>query len=345
MANCFDSSDWFDIYIRRQDNINKSLLQELKAKDRDQAFEEGYSVPEMINSLYLDNLRPIYLIFDQFEELFILGEEDAREEEQKTFIGHIKSILEAELPCKLIFVIREEYLAHLSNFEREIPSLFDKRLRVEPMTRFNAGKVILNTARNDQFKIQLDPPDVAEKIIEKVTEGKGRVQLTYLQVFLDKMYRVAYDEGTGKVVFNHQLVEELGQIDDVLADFLDEQLEHFAKEVAPREEALQWLKVFVSDKGTKNPIKREELPEKLQHMSREKISKFLAFFVNRRILRPLDNDQYELSHDSLAARIFKSRPIGVAMPQELPGFDLPENPFLRFRPFPKEMGGVAIRAG
>ncbi len=112
LANRFDKSDWFDIYIRRQGNINDSLVQELNTRDTLESFEDGDTVPEMVNSLYLDHLRPVYLIFDQFEELFILGSEA----EQEQLIITIKAILDTpDLPCKIVIVMREEYLAHMSN--------------------------------------------------------------------------------------------------------------------------------------------------------------------------------------------------------------------------------------
>ena len=144
LANCFESSDWFAIPIRRQENINSALVRELRSKDAEESFEADFTLPQMVHSLYLDYLRPIYLIFDQFEELYILGSE----EEQETFIQAMHDLLSADLPCKVVIAIREEYLAHLSNFERRVPRLFDKRLRVEPMTRANARRVIIETARN-----------------------------------------------------------------------------------------------------------------------------------------------------------------------------------------------------
>lgn len=336
LANCFDSSDWFDIYIRRGENINASLVRELKARDKEGSFDEDFGIPQMVHSLYLDYLRPIYLVFDQFEELFILG----AEEEQLAFIQEVKALLEPDLPCKIVIAMREEYLAHLSEFEKVVPSLFDKRLRVEPMTRANARRVILRTAADKKFNIQLSTDDVAEEIIENVTEGKGRVQLTYLQVLLDKLYRLAHERNPERIAFDMELVREVGRIEDVLVDFLEEQLDVFQSEIGPRDAALKWLKVFVSDKGTKIPVYRNELPDLLPDLSEELILQYLYFFVNRRILRPLDNDQYELTHDSLAARIFHSRPRGVAMPKKIPDYGKPVSPLTRFEPYSKEMASV-----
>jgi len=336
LANCFESSDWFAVPIRRQENINHSLIRELRARDAEQAFEEGFTLPQMVHSLYLDYLRPIYLIFDQFEELYILGDEA----EQDIFIRSMHDLLAADVPCKVVIAIREEYLAHLSNFERSVPRLFDKRLRVEPMTRFNARRVILETAKNPRFNIQLCSDEVADAIIDGVTGGVGRVQLTYLQVFLDKMYRMAALRDPNDITFDEDLVREVGKIEDVLSDFLDEQIEVFVQEVASRDDALRWLRMFVSEKGTKMPVPRQEMMERMPEMSEPKLNIFLEFFVSRRILRPLDNDQYELTHDSLAARIFQTHPKGTPLPELPETYSKTISPFAGFAPYTREMAAM-----
>ncbi len=333
LANCFDQSDWFDVYIRRQENINKATIRELKHHDANQSFEKGDGLPQMIHSLYKDHLRPIYLIFDQFEELFILGSED----EQSEFIASIKDLLEHDLPCKVIIVMREEYLARLSGFEKAVPSLFEKRLRIEPMNRANAREVIISTARNPRFNIELCYEEIADDIIDNVTAGGGRVQLTYLQVFLDKMYRLAAEEDPDQIVFDVDLVQQVGSIEDVLADFLEEQLVVFSEEVDRRDLALRWLKLFVSEKGTKIPVSIDELRQMAGDMSLPRLNIYLDFFVNRRILRPLDNEQFELSHDSLAEEIFGLRPQGVPMPRIIIPDERPSSPFMGFEPYPSEM--------
>ncbi|AEE49071.1 ATP-binding protein [Haliscomenobacter hydrossis] len=333
LAGKFESSDLFDITIRRKNNLNDAFCDELKKHDLESSFEADFTADKMIHSLYLDYLRPIYLIFDQFEELFILGSP----QEEAMFVKTIKRLLVAELPCKIIIVIREEYLGHLSGFEKAIPQIFDKRLRVEPMSRANARRVIINTLHSEKIKVTLSDEQVAETIIDKVTEGMGRVQLTYLQVFLDKLYRVAALRGGDKVIFDHELVNEIGRIEDVLRDFLDEQLDVFALEVDTKELGLKWLKLFVSDKGTKIPIKRQDIERAMPELGRLKHFNYLQFFVNHRILRPLDSDQYELIHDSLALKLSQTKTVGIPMPLTVPAKQLPSNPFVNFAAYNPEM--------
>ncbi len=337
LSNKFDETDWFDIYIRRNEEINKTLERKLKSKDTLKSFEDSYSTIEKINSLYLDHLRPIYLIFDQFEEIFILGDKA----EQNTFIHTIKQLLDTpDLPCKIIIIMREEYLAQMSDFEKIIPSLFDKRLRIEPMNRANASQVIIQTARNPRYNIELCYEELAGEIIDNITEGKGRVSLTYLQVFLDRLYRIAAKKDPKNIVFDAETLAQAGQIDDVLGSFLDEQLKVFATEVDSWEQAMIFLKTLVSTKGTKIPVRREDLTRLLPDYSEARINIFLDFFVNRRIIRPLDDNQYEIAHDSLAAKIYGFKSKGIKMPALDKSSHQAQQAFIGLEPYNEQDAGV-----
>jgi AAA+ ATPase superfamily predicted ATPase len=84
LRNQFSDADWHAITIRKGDHIVKSVFQEL-----DNALEEKLDIgdfhnldfAEAIEQLFGELYQPIYLLFDQFEELFISG----TEEEQRDF--------------------------------------------------------------------------------------------------------------------------------------------------------------------------------------------------------------------------------------------------------------------
>ncbi|MEO6037929.1 MAG: ATP-binding protein, partial [Saprospiraceae bacterium] len=122
LAAHFDVTDWYPLNIRRQVDLNDTLYRRLVQAS---GVAAGQAVVAMLDMLYATYLRPAYLIFDQLEELFILG----TVAEQEAFAETIRSILQSTVPCRLLFVIREEYLACLYAFERTVPTLFDRRLR------------------------------------------------------------------------------------------------------------------------------------------------------------------------------------------------------------------------
>ncbi|MCP5102475.1 MAG: ATP-binding protein, partial [bacterium] len=233
LANRFRESDWFDIYTRRGDDINASLRREIRDKG-ETPIEPEAPVVEGIQSLYLDFLKPVYLIFDQFEELFILGSE----EERREFFETIAQLLNAlgrdghkigGVPCKILFIMREEYIAWLYDFEKVVPQLFNHRFRVEPMHPSEVEAVIGGSG--DAFGIGfVEQEKTVKGIVESNRDEKGIIRLPYLQVYLDRLYREAEKDTeesgeTGGILFTPDLVERIGKISDVMASFLDEQTE------------------------------------------------------------------------------------------------------------------------
>ena len=156
LASKFQPHDWLALMIRRGNNINDSLQRILTEhggsytiKQDDLDLDDEFSnetvlspVGNAIQGVYHKSFRPIYLIFDQFEELFILG----TVEEQRLFIKTVGEILESKQPVKMIFSIREEYLGHLFDFEQAIPQLLKKKLRVEPMNLNKIKQVIIGAS-------------------------------------------------------------------------------------------------------------------------------------------------------------------------------------------------------
>lgn len=187
LASRFDATDWYPLFIRRQDDINRSLRQALEKAAKRQ-LEGGLA--DGLQRLNARFLRPIYLIFDQLEELLILG----GREEQQAFIRSLQDILNArELSCHLILILREEYIAHLYPFEQAIPTLFDRRLRVEAMTNARVREVLRSSF--NAFNISLEQPaENLAQIIENVSAGRSGIQLPYLQVYLDMLWRKAKAE-------------------------------------------------------------------------------------------------------------------------------------------------------
>ncbi len=181
LASRFQDTDWFDIHVRWRGDINLSMDLELK-KHAISKIPEGTSVADAVQSVYLDHFKPIFLVFDQFEELYILG----NEEERAIFIQSIAELLEKDIPLKIIFSMREEYIARLFDFEQRVPGLFKNRYRIDPMNRENVKEVIKGLTNH--FNIEIEKPEqTINKIIENISSN-DTIQLSYLQVYLDYLY-------------------------------------------------------------------------------------------------------------------------------------------------------------
>ncbi|MCX6253963.1 MAG: WD40 repeat domain-containing protein, partial [Bacteroidia bacterium] len=151
----------------------------------------------------------------------------------------------------------------------------------------------------------------AESLLEKLCPESADVELTYLQVFLDKIFRLAQsekgDEKDQKLLsFTLPLLQKVGNVSDLLGSFLDEQISLLSNP----DTALAVLKSFVSVRGTKRPMTSYEVKEYAQTLGKpieeSVLLEMLQTFIHLRILRDKDqNERYELRHDALATKIYE----------------------------------------
>jgi WD40 repeat protein len=299
LANKFQDTDWLPLVVRRGQNMNDSMAAAIRAYSitpQNNEILTAIQFRKAVRSLYLDHYKPVYFIFDQFEELFIFGNKD----ERKVFIQSVKSITESDIQCRFIFVMREEYMANFTEFERYISSIFQNRVRIEKMSHQNAVEAIKGPCRVSGIRTE---EGFAETLLEKLSPGSGDVELTYLQVFLDRIFRMA---DTEKPAFTIDLLGKVGNVSDLLGSFLDEQISL----LSDPDTGLAVLKSFVSVKGTKQAMSVGEVQDYILTLGRTPdevvLAELIQNFVSLRILRDRDqHDRYELRHDSLAAKIFE----------------------------------------
>jgi WD40 repeat protein len=332
LANKFYETDWHPIFIRRGNDFNQSLDAALKKAMKNPTAEfDSENVEDKIESVYRDTYRPVFLIFDQFEELFVLG----KKEEAYAFYRTIRRVLDSrhsKIKAKIIVSIREEWVAYLHEFEREVPYLFENRVRVERMDDRNLFSVVGGTLTAANIGIQ-EPSVTIRAILENIRDKKSGVDLTNLQVYLDRVYRKAasskplasspattetivphpaeIENPTSEIVFTPSVVNEVGPINNVISEFLDEQFTGIESSLTQRGLkktkglTLEILFTMISNDGTKRQVKvagiMENLPKNIV-VTADDIGFCLVEFKRIRILRDVD-DSLELSHDSIAKQI------------------------------------------
>lgn len=327
LAGKFDGPDWYPFFIRRGEDINKSLDEALsKAMPQGERYKDN--LVDNVSLLFRYYLRPVYIIVDQFEELFILG----HSEEQDAFARRLGKLIEAELPCKVLLVIREEFIGQLYPLEKIIPTLYDFRLRVEPMGYKKVESVIRNSCTT--FNIRLEHPESnIQDIYDNISAGKSGVQLPYLQVYLDMLYREDFErtypnikelpEPLLPLEFTTEEIKRFGRIEDVLGRFLNQQIVHLEGQVkkewpkAPEKVVFRVLDVFVTEQGTKRPIRyhlgkneqinlEQDAADWLSDIPVGAVHFICESLANARLLRQSD-ETLELAHDALAALIDNRR--------------------------------------
>ncbi|PHN00846.1 NACHT and WD repeat domain-containing protein [Flavilitoribacter nigricans] len=311
LANRFNDTDWFEVYVRRRNNINRSLRRVIK-RHALMPVPSGSTLETAVDSLFLDYLKPIYFVFDQFEEVYILGTNS----ERKRFYKYIARLLDQgekrQLPLRIILIMREEYIARLYDFERYLPKVFDNRLRVESMNTSNIRQVIRGSC--EQFGIKLRRPvQTANRIISRLTDTRRGIQLSYLQIYLDKLFRVYREQhANGQVIFSPDLVDRVGSIGDILVEFMEEQQHIIQARMKSRfgisdpDVISKIMDQFATLEGTRRSLNRMDI--RMLGYSDAAVAYCISELVDSRLLR-VDEGSYELSHDKLAEKIAETRDI------------------------------------
>lgn len=341
LANRFDAMDWLPLFVRKGADINVSLRREIgKALGLEMGYEGELS--KAINTLFRNYLRPVYLIFDQFEELFILGADNDEEQERLPFYENIADLLDSNLPCRLLFILREDYFAHLNQFEKIVPELYHRKLRVESMNRDNLLTVIKGSCRVNQidFGDEANDPDA---ILDNIFDKRLGKDMPYVQVYLHKLYqeaslqqkkeRAQISQSMLNLRFDKPVITAVGRIENVLGDFLKEQEQQILETLrgtgleVPDDAVRRVLDVFVNREGTKVPLPYHRGPddtlvlegragERLTRLGARLVSTCLIELEQSRILRRSDTD-FEIAHDTLAAIVLEQRSVDLRQEQEI----------------------------
>jgi len=113
------------------------------------------------------------------------------------------------------------------------------------------------------------------------------------------------------VVFTTELVDRIGLLGDVMASFLEEQVNAIQKRLAEQhpnvDENAAWktISTFSTLEGTKIPMTKDEIQAQLPY-SNGQIDLMLGLFEKARILRLADGI-YEIAHDTLALQVSEKR--------------------------------------
>lgn len=316
LPKAYKMTSWFCISVRRRDDINASFRQELA---RQLGLDEPVSdLNTALQELYESRWIPIHLVFDQFEEVFTLGKDD----ERRIFFQDLQSLLASNLPCKILISMREEYIGYLYDYERIVPTIFEKRFRVEPIKDSAVEGIITQMCKLHGIEMEVEEveesatnmPSTAQQIMLQLKEGKQAVHLPYLQVYLHYLYRHAMDT-LGKPLFNAEGIAAVGQLGNVLRGFiltrLEETQHYLTKLKAPDGLAQHLLDEFATDEGTKRSCKRSELVQSLE-VPEAMVNSALYFLSDTAKLLRADEDdveRYEPVHDTIAKQINELRSV------------------------------------
>lgn len=335
LPGMFSPRDWLPIFVRRGanfiDSLRAAVLEQYRNRyamrypGRALNLPEDLPLRDAIKRLFSVAYVPVYLILDQFEEIFTLGTET----EQDKFFQELAELrlFEDDLFCKFLIVTREEYIAHFYRYEKELPFLFEQRFRVEKMRREQLLQVVDGTltAHYPGYPDFVLGPGASDQILHNLTDTRGETDLTDLQVYLDRLYREDLERkpaGRENLLFDTELIGE-NKLDNVLSDFLDEQVAEVGNRLLPEasehkrsETVLQVLFKLVTAQGTKQnrsaggiysdlKVGRLEISEAQLQVCLVLLASPDIRLLNRLNFANASGDRYEIWHDRLAEQVFK----------------------------------------
>lgn len=318
LRNQFSEAAWYAITIRKGTNIISSVYESInQSLENKIALDPNTGLPidntlhfeEAIELLFEERYQPIYLLFDQFEELLILGSE----EEQTTFFKRLNQLISYRIPCRVLLIMREEFIGHLSEFEALCPTIFKHRFRLEKMRRADVKTVITQTLNAPLFANDFtveNSDKLAQNILAKLPDKVRQIELTHVQVFLNELWERAEKKTTNNELpqLHTDLIQENDNLQRILDSFLKKQL----NELKPKhgnQVPLEVLASMISERHTKLQLTSTDINEALKDNEIElqkPLSILLQDLRNRKIIREFKQDEqttYEITHDILALAV------------------------------------------
>jgi hypothetical protein len=237
------------------------------------------------------------LIFDQFEEFITLFEETMRGEQtqqaieaaecQKKILDTLVQLIkDEELPIKLLFVFREDYLAKLNILFEHVPKLLDQYLRLLPPHKKDLKQIIrapfekeelrsqFVKAQPDQGHSELTDELAVEIAAELARRSEGaRVNLSELQIVCRKLWESS-DPGS---LFRTEGIQ--GLLEQYMSDAVDD----FPEDL--RDPAVALLGHMITSSNTRNIISQDDLIiREKENFSRERIERALKALIESKLV-------------------------------------------------------------
>jgi len=263
-----------------------------------------------------DQPCPRAIIFDQFEELFTYTPENWREQRKGFFLQVVKALDDDPL-LRVVFVIREDFLAELDPYARDLPERLRIRYRLERL-----GKSAALHAIEDPLAVEDPPvfprrsfaPKVAEGLVNQLLVMKtvdatghmadieGRyVEPVQLQVACATLWSSLKPEVT-EIQQSHL---KNFNVSDALSEFYTSTIKNAARETGVREADLRnWFgKILITPMGTRSTVFRGD--ESTGGID----NKAVDFLEGQHIIRAeyrAGARWYELTHDRLVESVVSS---------------------------------------
>lgn len=273
--------------------------------------------------------RPPVLVFDQFEEIFTLGQRAERLEETRALFTQLAELIEnrtpaalrarfqedrrlardydnAPTPARLVITLREDFLSHLEKWKKILPSLMKNRMALDLLDGPQALEAVVRPGRMEGRN--LVDEQVGAAIVRFVAKKDAHIPLEeigavppLLSLVCDELNRLRLAQNLPTITAG--LVET--QSSDILNNFYHESFANLPDAV----------RHFIEDRlitegGHRNPVAQEDALTAFRRAGVENPAAALDQLVARRLISPEERGGLlwiEITHDVLAPVVVRSR--------------------------------------
>lgn len=277
--------------------LNKMTIKEYLAERKHPTDAEGEPKPRVV-------------IFDQFEELFSSYTE--RWQDREVFFQQIGEALEKNRLLRGVFVIREDYLAHLDPYAHLLPEKLRTRFRLERFRKEAARSAITKPLEDTEWSFTKEAADKLIKDLMKIriktdkgtfTENEGEfIEPVQLQVVCRSLWKGLKEEIKE---FKIEHVKKLGDVGQALSTFYEDSIKSVAIKTTVKEGLLRnWFEHrLITSAGTRGSVFMGE--NKTGGMPNTVVAELNDLYLIRGESRG-GNRWYELTHDRLIEPIRES---------------------------------------
>jgi hypothetical protein len=252
-------------------------------------------------------------IFDQFEELFTSYQE--RREDGEGFLDQVGAALEGDRSLRVVFAMREDYIAEMDPYLSLLPEKLRTRYRIERLSKEDALLAVIEPLRGSAYSYA---DGVAEQLVENlsmvpvetasgVTKVRGEsVDPVQLQVVCQTLWdncRESWEKlPDAPRVITPQYLEDFGDVDEALSGFYEKAINVVTATTPVTEGQLRrWFeRNLITSAGTRGTVFRG--PRETGELPNAAIDELVKQHIIRAELRS-GSRWYELTHDRFIAPI------------------------------------------
>ena len=249
--------------------------------------------------------RPRVILFDQFEELFTFYAEHVAD--RRGFFEQVRDALQADRFLRVVFAMREEYLAELAPYTALLPEQLRTRVRLERLRGPAALEAVTGPLKDSRLSFA---PGVPEKLVNELLQVnvgsrsqpvRGEyVEPVQLQVVCERLCRRLPPDVT---LIDERQLRAFGDVNEALSTFYEESLRETQRATHVSIGALRkWFReVLITSEGTRDAIRMGQT--ETGNMPNRAVFELEKLHLIRGEERGGRGRWYELTHDRFIAPI------------------------------------------